>query len=489
MDAVKLFFSDFFDIDKEVIEEYGAVNISLINDLPLFIDPFLLFNSDDLILQDLHDEIIKYLQFLQRQAILHPVLTPGMMKAWYLFSEVKQNWLGFSMSGNSGSGLGPDFARNLHSGLNSIFKEFGNETITKSPHMEKLCLISSNVGRDKISDFTTNLTKKYLLEYTQSFAKKYLSNERCKTYCIGHVFFNYDTMTWQSQSFYLPNYQGDFVILTPKTFLTGEETFINRNDMIRNLENIAPSIGDEALRFQLNNYFSSVLRMSKKEITKAEKDQAAVALIRENPELIDYYIKHKEEKGQDAISLSEQMVQEVKQLFNIQLQELVTLLHENTSFYKTPLDSLVETKKRVNYLKTVIEDQDGYRIFYVNGKPIKRENDLQIMYRLVWYATELDVNREVNNGRGPVDYKVSYGSKNSTLVEFKLASNSKLKQNLSKQVEIYKIANGTEKAIKAIMYFSADEYEKVNKILNELKLHDCEEIILIDARNDNKPLY
>ena len=49
------------------------------------------------------------------------------------------------------------------------------------------------------------------------------------------------------------------------------------------------------------------------------------------------------------------------------------------------------------------------------------------MYRLIWFASEMDVNREVNNGRGPVDFKISKGSSNTTLVEFKLASNSKLK--------------------------------------------------------------
>ena len=46
MSNVGVYFSDFFDIDEDIIESYGAVNISLINDLPLFIDPFLLFNSD-----------------------------------------------------------------------------------------------------------------------------------------------------------------------------------------------------------------------------------------------------------------------------------------------------------------------------------------------------------------------------------------------------------------------------------------------------------
>lgn len=98
----------------------------------------------------------------------------------------------------------------------------------------------------------------------------------------------------------------------------------------------------------------------------------------------------------------------------------------------------------------------------------------------------LDVNREVNNGRGPVDYKVSYGANNSTLVEFKLASNSKLKNNLAKQVEIYKVASDSKRAIKVIMYFSAEEELKVISILNDLGLSENDDIILIDARNDNK---
>lgn len=42
MEELKIYFSDFFDVDEDIIESYGAVNISLINDMPLFVDPFLL---------------------------------------------------------------------------------------------------------------------------------------------------------------------------------------------------------------------------------------------------------------------------------------------------------------------------------------------------------------------------------------------------------------------------------------------------------------
>ena len=64
--------------------------------------------------------------------------------------------------------------------------------------------------------------------------------------------------------------------------------------------------------------------------------------------------------------------------------------------------------------------------------------------------------------------------------------NSKLKQNLAKQVEVYKAASETRRSIKVILYFSEMEYNKICNILNELDMASNEDIILIDARNDNK---
>jgi len=92
------------------------------------------------------------------------------------FKEVKQNWFGFTVLGNGGSGLGPDFAVALYDSLGTILSNFGSEDITASSHLEKLGLDRPGVGRDRISDFTTNLIKEYLLEYTQTFARKYWSS-------------------------------------------------------------------------------------------------------------------------------------------------------------------------------------------------------------------------------------------------------------------------------------------------------------------------
>ena len=151
---------------------------------------------------------------------------------------------------------------------------------------------------------------------------------------------------------------------------------------------------------------------------------------------------------------------------------MIELLYSKTNFYKISPNAYDRSQKSSNVLKHVIEDQDGYKLFYLDGQPVQREKDLQIIYRLVWYGSPLDVNSEVNNGRGPVDYKVSYGVKNSVLVEFKLAKNSKLKNNLAKQVEVYKKASETDRAIKVILYFNEKEYSKIHKILNNLGLNE-----------------
>lgn len=158
-----------------------------------------------------------------------------------------------------------------------------------------------------------------------------------------------------------------------------------------------------------------------------------------------------------------------------------------TSFYSQHKDTYEEARRRVLFLKHVLEDQDGYRLFYHDGEPVEREADFQRLLKLVWYATPSDVNSEVNNGRGPVDFKVSRGSADRSLVEFKLAKNSHLKRNLEKQVAIYEAASDAKRSLKVIGYFSADQLARVQGILQELKLENDASIILIDCRADNKP--
>lgn len=476
--APAIYFTDFFNVSEEILESYGAFNVSLINDLPLFVDPFLLFDSEDPIHRGLHEEIITYVKYL-RDVSVHGDLGHAEMNTLFRFPEVRQNWLGFSRSGNQGSGLGADFAVALHRNLNRVLSDFGNETLTTSSHLEKVCLLGNGVGRDHLSDFTTNLIKGYLLDYTQTFAQRYLAPEQRRVFAVERVTFDYATQRWKGGRFELPCVNSDFVVLTPKAILTKDEAWINRSELLDRFHDIYSSVPDDTLRAQVNDYF---LRRLREDSNQEERRDAAAASIEQFPQLLDYYIKEKEDSADEAHQVSSLKVKETEQQFIAQIRALVGGHLAGTAFYSQQGDSFQEALSRVHFLKDVIENNDGYRIFYLKGNPIKREADLQIMYRLTWFADQgYDVNREVNNGRGPVDYKVSKGSGDKTLVEFKLASNSKLKQNLKHQVDVYEAANNTAKSIKVIMHFSETELLRVQGVLRDLGLTGTPDVVLIDA--------
>lgn len=474
---IRVHFTDFFQVPPEALEAFGAFNVSLINDLPLFIDPFLLFNSEKDEYQALHEDIIRYLRFLREQSE-RGAIRPGLLHAWYKFPEVKQNWLGYSLVGNEGSGLGVKFANAMRVNLASVFSNFGDEEVTRGSHLEKLCLIESGVGRDNISDFTTNLIKGFLLDYTQAFALDHVDAALRDVFTVPRVEFNYDTQTWVPRRYELPSLGDDFVLLTPKDILTKDEGWINKHDLYGDFDAVLNSLPNEQLRDQLSNYVFQILP---EEPTKQDQHEAILRAIRKFPQFIEHYIRFKEDRGDQARDISDQRVAEMHSLFVEQLAQFVASL-EGTGFYSAPGETKEESRRRVEYLKDNIENKGGWRLFYVDGQPVRRESDVHILFRLTWYGTPSDVSREVDDGRGPADFKVSRGRWDKTILEFKLAKNTHLKQNLEKQAAIYQKASDAQAGLRVIVYFTDKELGRVEDILKELGLTGHTDIILIDAR-------
>lgn len=475
------YFNECFGVSVESLDKHGAFNISLITDLPLFVDPFLLFNSKKQVYQELHNGVVKYLAFLRSRAQAG-ALSQGLIDAWFRFPEVKQNWLGFSLTGNEGSGLGKEFAIALHDNLNKLFGDFGDERVTKGSHLEKLCLIRDGVGKDNISDFTVNLIKHFLCAYTQEYAQVHLAAHQRRVVDVPKARFNYQTETWQTETFELPYLGDDYVLLTPKDILTRDDTWINKHDLIAGLEQLPKAIADGELRAQVDNYFTKVLvREVGKRASWKEESEAARKTLLQFPQLIDYYIRQKEDTGDEAESLSSQRVGATEYAFVLNIQSFQAHLAATTGFYKNRGGTHAEAHERLTFFKDVIENKGGHKMFYVGGQPLARETDLHIMYRLVWLGTPSDVSREVNDGRGPADFKISRGAADKTIVEFKLAKNKSLERNLIAQAEAYQKASDAKEAIKVIVHFTEDERAKVVRALKKCGLEGHPDIVLIDA--------
>lgn len=103
---------------------------------------------------------------------------------------------------------------------------------------------------------------------------------------------------------------------------------------------------------------------------------------------------------------------------NLQLERLlvssknIISIFENSNYqFDEYLSAREEAKQRLKFFKHIIEDCDGYKNLYVKGKQIAKENDLQRLFRFVWYGTNYKVDAEPNNGRGQADFIISMGQK------------------------------------------------------------------------------
>jgi hypothetical protein len=98
-------------------------------------------------------------------------------------------------------------------------------------------------------------------------------------------------------------------------------------------------------------------------------------------------------------------------------------------------------KKICGHFKELIEDNGLWSLLYSDDKKPKHERAAQLLFFGVadayCRANNVDLSREINNGRGSVDFKLSSGAKKKVLIEIKLSSNGNLLHGFQTQVPIY----------------------------------------------------
>jgi hypothetical protein len=296
-----------------------------------------------------------------------------------------------------------------------------------------------------------NLIKHFLLDYTEKFAKKHLDAGHLRDVPVPRAAFNYNTQTWATRTYTLPWTAGDFVILTPLDLLTKDETWISRGDMLQNFNRLPTAMPDVQVQADINQYLRNKLGADP---SPREVLAARAATIVAFPELIDYYIKLKEDSGDQAVATSRDKVDDTQRLLRDQVQAAARELTDKTSFFDKPWTSFDEALTAVETFKHYIEHQDGWRVINRGtGHMLANEAEVQGFFGLLLQPSRFDVNREPNNGKGPVDFKISMGLDKS-LIEFKLAKSSSLKTNLRNQVDVYERANKTKKSVAVVICYT-----------------------------------
>ena len=302
----------------------------------------------------------------------------------------------------------------------------------------------------------------FLCEYTETFAREHLARgalpgvrRPARAVQLRH------RAPGRPSDYYLPRLRDDFVLLTPIDMLTRDETWINYGDMISKFRQLPDAVPNDRAAGEINQYFERVLgaepdrqggarsgRGDDPALPGAHRPLHQAAGGRRRPGRVD-------QRGARSRTPTARWSRRSSR------RSLTSAAR--TEFYDKPWRATRSAWSGPATSRRYIEDNDGYQLFNRGGKPFSNEKELQLAFGLVWCGTEFDINREVNNGRGPVDFKVSFGAGDKSLIEFKLASNSQLKRNLEKQVAIYEAANRTRTSVKVIVIYTAAGPGKVEQ--------------------------
>jgi hypothetical protein len=98
----------------------------------------------------------------------------------------------------------------------------------------------------------------------------------------------------------------------------------------------------------------------------------------------------------------------------------------------------------------------------------------------------LDLTRETNAGRGPVDFKVSGGYRSRVVVETKLNTNRRLVHGFEKQLEEYQKAEKTRHSVYIVIDVGgpANRIDTLKRTIEDAKKDDkrVPEVIFVDGK-------
>lgn len=369
--------------------------------------------------------------------------------------------------GNRGHALGESFAKQLHSSLSSIFVDFGEERVTESSHLEKLCLIQPRVGRDGISDLTTNLIKSFLLEYTQTFADRYMHSRDVRRFTVERADFDFSRGQWRSRSYKLPSFMSKFVLLTPRDILTKDDTWINRSDMLTNYDTLPSALSNGELRSRVNFHFKNEMKKGK---TLKHRRAAAQSTLQNYPIMIDYYIRQREKRHSEAKAVSEANVDDVGKALIENTKHFIEGVAAHTGFDHSGKHQ--STADSIKYLRAVAEfvRSGGREFLKTESRRVTTEPELKLFFSLVWLGLvpKGTTNSLLRNGR--------LATASDLPIEIRTASNRNIEES------IVKFSKYTQtQSLLLVFAFNIDDWQRVRNLQRRHDVFDRPEIVVIDA--------
>lgn len=406
--------ADWFDLNVEM-------------DSPLYVDPFLLFDDPDPFWSAGHDEIVDFfdaaLDLLKKADGRRESMHWKKAERFLQFPEPKEFALGLSMGHPVGAGIGPDLAREMCEEL-EFFRERGRGSDDRLLGM--MAVIVSGLGVDRISDMVCNILKERFLAYTQQICTAL--GVPLQPLSLPNASWTRQGCRWQSSTVDLPEspvFKGG-VLLTPQRFLKeiprvtpdGFWSWAEKNE-------------NETLRFDLNYDLADSLDQREKARRGRELAHRAVHLLE------DYVDEATSEVAPyDVDGDPKGLVRWEEAGRRIAAATAPPAAPETQEDFEPWLRGLADT------FKGAVEDNGLWWALWDDGQRKHRpEKIAQVIARSTWIqhcrAQNVDITREADCGRGPVDFKFSRGWEMRGLIEVKHISSTQFAHGAETQLPIY----------------------------------------------------
>jgi hypothetical protein len=420
-----VYFSELFRVWNP--EQYEWFDPILEIDCPLFVDPFAIFADRDAAWRDAHDEIIAYFhdafEMLAKSGLRKGHQYYNRTLSLMEFPEPKEFRLGYAGKGSDGAGSGPGLARRIVESMTYAIKN-GLQDIR---HFEVLGILVEGINKDRISDITCNLLKPRFITYTQEVCRSFdIPMSECR---IRHSAYNELRSRWDDKEHEVPvdPVSGRPVLLVPKRFLA---ELPKMNDF---------DFADTSLRDDLNL-----------DISKNVKKSEIVRLARRTPELLREWTSRQEQTEFVPYDV------DADPKLIVQWQRVAKAIVQDA-----PSPSSDEISGEENLMKFVYgiidkfrrwaEDKGGWRVFWDGNSNAIPEPNMQLLFLgiLDGYCERAGIrlDREVETGRGPVDFAITGDRRIRVLVEMKKLTHGEFWHGLRVQTPIYMRGQEVNRAI------------------------------------------
>lgn len=445
----------------------------LSTDTKLFIDPFLVYGSKHEYFSNAHEKTMSFFNeafTLAAESIQNPKdLRYRLLLNMMTFPEVEEICLGYASRGTSGSGAGGGFSKII---VDSIYESI-RLGIKCFNRFEEIGLFNEGFGCDRISDMTATLLKYDFIKYTQFVCNKHKIPTR--KIRIKQFVFNQQKFRWEEAVVNLPinPYTNKAIILVPRRFL-------------RELPTIST---DEFWDYCWTNLNEEIRDQYSFDVKSEVKKHDIIKIAREKRDWVNEFESYLDKTG----SIAYDIVKDPKGYYKWALitEEFVKSNNYKIIVANNHLEFDIFTFEVIHQFENFIGNNSGYKLLWDdNGLKPKSEEAAQLIFTGIvkhyCIANNIDLNREVNLGRGPVDFKFSSGYKNRALIEVKLAKNSKFWNGLEKQLIKYLEVEEIKKGYFLVICFNDSDLKKVADIQNKAKLvsvknNVCIDVIVIDA--------